>query len=877
MPAALPGSARSGESRNPVGSLEVPLTPGKTFLVNALDLLVLSCLVVSQPVFDLLAKNVEFLAARNSDATDIILLTVGATLLIPALLTLIEFVASLIGPRTYSLAHRVLVWLLVALLLMPPCKPLYNLIGVWGIVAVLLAAGLISQSYVHLRSRGIALAYVSPIVLILAGLFAFHSPVRKILQPRVGGVRTYPRVGATAPVVMVIFDELPLVSLVDDQGQINSRRYPNFAALARQATWYRNASTVTESTLHAVPAILDGNLPDPDSKSLPDAGGHPNSLFALLGGSYGMNVVENNTRVCPEDLCQPSNSGVSRVVRLSSLFSDIGVLYLYWLLPADLTRPLPNITLSWEHFKFDQAKVHAPAREGEDFDRMTSWGGRPRIFADFVESIQPRSRPTLNFLHILLPHAPWEFLPSGKKYTLRENGIRGLTGINDSGIDPNWWNDDSWALEQAYQRHLLQVQMVDRLVGNLISHMKNVNLFDSSLIVITADHGASFQAGTSRRHPSPSNYADIMAVPLFIKAPHQQKGETTDWNIESIDILPTMADILGIHLPWPTDGRSAINSSGPPRCTKTVVVESGERFEVDASLTEMYASARRKTARFGLDPADLYRIGPCPELLGRDTGDFRTTRSTVQCALDDGNYYRNVDTDSDFILTNVCGRISRRRQELPAILDLAVAVNGKIRGVTRSYMDDGGQERFSSVLPDTDFRPGNNNVTVYVVTRTGTGLELAETGGAETPPYRWGEVLRFGERGNAQPYKAAGWSTPEDQIAWTDGSKAELVLPTRSPQGPVRLRLYAGAYLNPGKVDRQRIRCSINRRIAAELVISKPAFEVLEVTIAKDFFNDPERTVLTLELPDSISPRSIGDGQDLRQLGIAVSWLSLDE
>jgi hypothetical protein len=853
------------------------LTPGKTFLVNVLDLLVLSCLVVSQPVFDLLAKNVEFLAARNSDATDIFVLTIAATLLIPAFLTLIEFIARMIGPGTYSFVHRVLVWLLIALLLMPPCKPLCNRIGVWCIVAVLLAAGLISRSYISLRSRGIALAYILPVVLILPGLFVFHSPVRRILEPRAGAAPVYPRVDAAAPIVMVVFDEFPLVSLMDDRGQINSRRYPNFAALAQQATWYRNASTVTESTLHAVPAILDGNLPDPASKALPDARGHPHSLFALLGGTYGMNVVENNTRVCPQDLCQPSNTGVSRVERLSSLFSDIGVIYLYWLLPSHLTRQLPNITLSWEHFRFAQANVRAPARENEDFDRMTAWENRPGLFADFVKSIQPRSRPTLNFLHVLLPHAPWEFLPSGKKYTLGENGIRGLAGINDRGVDPNQWNDDSWALEQAYQRHLLQVEMVDRLVGFLVDHMKSMNLFDPSLIVITADHGASFQANTSRRYPSPANCADIVAVPLFIKAPYQKKGETTDRDIESIDILPTVADILGIHLPWPTDGRSALNSSDSPGRRKTVVVENGERFQIDAPLTGALESVRRKIAWFGLDPADLFRIGPCPELLGRETRDFQAAKPSIQCDLDDRNYYQNVDPDSDFILTHVRGRLTRLRQDLPAILDLAVAVNGKIRGVTRSYLDEGGVERFSSVLSDSDFQPGYNHVAVYLASRTSSGFELAEAEGTETPPYRWGEVLRFGEKGNAHPYKAGGWSTPEDQITWTDGNRAELVLPAKSPQGPVRLRLYTGAYLSPGKVDRQRVRISINRRFVAELTISRPGFRALEEVVPGDFFADQGRTVLTFDLPDSVSPKSIGDGQDLRQLGIAVSWLSLAE
>ena len=65
----------------------------------------------------------------------------------------------------------------------------------------------------------------------------------------------------TRPVVMVVFDELPLTSLLDGRGRIDRFRYPNFAALAGDSTWYANATTVSDSTKLAIPSILDGRLP----------------------------------------------------------------------------------------------------------------------------------------------------------------------------------------------------------------------------------------------------------------------------------------------------------------------------------------------------------------------------------------------------------------------------------------------------------------------------------------------------------------------------------------------------------------------------------------------------------------------------------------
>ena len=43
-----------------------------------------------------------------------------------------------------------------------------------------------------------------------------------------------------------------------------------------------------------------------------------------------------------------------------------------------------------------------------------------------------------------------------------------------------------------------------------------------------------------------------------------------DRNVESIDILPTMADILGMDLPWPVDGHSALDPSVAERQQKAV-------------------------------------------------------------------------------------------------------------------------------------------------------------------------------------------------------------------------------------------------------------------------------------------------------------------
>ncbi|MCB9388688.1 MAG: hypothetical protein H6512_03630 [Acidimicrobiia bacterium] len=62
-------------------------------------------------------------------------------------------------------------------------------------------------------------------------------------------------------VVLMIFDELPLSSLLDEAGEVDATMFPNFARLAHTSTWFQNVISVHTETAQAVPAILSGDTP----------------------------------------------------------------------------------------------------------------------------------------------------------------------------------------------------------------------------------------------------------------------------------------------------------------------------------------------------------------------------------------------------------------------------------------------------------------------------------------------------------------------------------------------------------------------------------------------------------------------------------------
>ena len=58
-----------------------------------------------------------------------------------------------------------------------------------------------------------------------------------------------------------------------------------------------------------------------------------------------------------------------------------------------------------------------------------------------------------------------------------------------------------------------------------------------------------FRPGFPFRSPEAESFVDIVSVPLFVKVPNQQMGTVLASNVETVDIVPTLAARLGSRLP----------------------------------------------------------------------------------------------------------------------------------------------------------------------------------------------------------------------------------------------------------------------------------------------------------------------------------------
>jgi hypothetical protein len=114
-----------------------------------------------------------------------------------------------------------------------------------------------------------------------------------------------------------------------------------------------------------------------------------------------------------------------------------------------------------------------------------------------------------------------------------------------------------WIQALERQRHLLQASYTDALVGRILDKVEEVGLYDDAAVVVTADHGVAFHAGENRRRPTGDALPEVLWSPLIVKSPGQTQPRVDDTNLQTIDILPTIADLIGVELPWEVDGLAA--------------------------------------------------------------------------------------------------------------------------------------------------------------------------------------------------------------------------------------------------------------------------------------------------------------------------------
>jgi hypothetical protein len=618
-----------------------------------LHVLALCTLAITQPLLDILGENPAFFTAHDSSPGQVVLL-VATVALTPALvLGGAEVAVHLFRAR---LAERLHLAILATLVFLVAIQIVDVLPGHWvlsALIAAAIAAGfmLLYTSKEAVRSVASVLA-ITPVLFV--ALFLFVSPASSIVFPddvsvvelddllddaafapdtptadpddaddRANTPLTIAeRVGQRfPPIYFLVFDELPMASLLDGSGEIDRVRWPNFARLADTSHLFSNATTIGYTTERAIPAMLTARY---ETKAAPVYSLYPENLFTLLGDIYDVSSSDPLVDLCPPSVCNASppqamldllattntrdatgttaspsspttterpapgpapDTGPDSSFRL--LVDDAMIVFGHLATPDGLDIGLPSIGSSWGDFGGDSrigtetersaAEIAAPAPttpttastvpleveigqvptvdvdavdadavndENTDFlDSLITDDSRVADFRAEVAAISAADTPRLHFLHTLLPHVPWRLHPNGETYA--DIALPGYVSE---------WNDDAATARAGQQRHLLQLQFADLLLGEYLDQLEREGILEEAMVIVAADHGISFVPGSRARGFDDANLGGIAGVPLFYKLPNQTEADRHHDPVETVDILPTIAAELEIDIPWAVDG-----------------------------------------------------------------------------------------------------------------------------------------------------------------------------------------------------------------------------------------------------------------------------------------------------------------------------------
>jgi hypothetical protein len=254
-------------------------------------------------------------------------------------------------------------------------------------------------------------------------------------------------------------------------------------------------------------------------------------------------------------------------------------------------------------------------------------------------------------------------------------------------------------------------------------------------VIVMADYGAGFWPGESRRTPSRTDHPeDVLLVPLFVKAPGQTGPRIVDDVTQTIDVVPTIADVLGLEVPWPLDGCSVLDASCErPRERRVLRLDGTPQGRATdtypADLHARRATLERKWAQFPtlahveaawpVGEFEAWRGRPVEALpvepgeSGAEPGRFVVDRSARDWTLYDGG-------------PRVAGTVEFPPMSAVAgdAIPIAFAVNGVVEAMAITWPDARGRLRVEAMLGERRLAASGNTLAVFYVEGEGDAAKL---------------------------------------------------------------------------------------------------------------------------------------------------------
>jgi arylsulfatase A-like enzyme len=247
---------------------------------------------------------------------------------------------------------------------------------------------------------------------------------------------------------------------------------------------------------------------------------------------------------------------------------------------------------------------------GGDLGR--NWASAKDVNDRFVAWLQRnRGHRFLAYLHYMEPHDPYT-PPDAPPAAAGVRPALARGQVFPVAQKINWHGGNPLpAPEVDHLRALYdgEVRAWDAQLGVLLAALERLSVRESTVIIVTADHGEEFQEHGKLRH-GVNLYEETIRVPFVVAGPGIAPGRVPT-QIQGIDLFPTVATLLGIMPPAGLPGRNVLGA-----------VDRRPAFaELGGNLVAVRSDGWKLITRSGDDRRELYDLRADP---GERTNRFGT-------------------------------------------------------------------------------------------------------------------------------------------------------------------------------------------------------------------------------------------------------------
>ncbi len=195
-----------------------------------------------------------------------------------------------------------------------------------------------------------------------------------------------------------------------------------------------------------------------------------------------------------------------------------------------------------------------------------------------------------------------------------------LTPHHDYGV-PLGFPTTPFVADRTLNNYLNTLAYTDRFIGKLHAGLEDRGLLESTLFVVTGDHGEGFGEHGRTQHDNVI-WEEGLRVPIVLSGPGVgPPGTVVDGLRQTIDIVPTVASLLGLQLGGTLPGLDLFGSAGHERLFATCWANDRCMAMLEGERKAIYHYEARSPEVFDLSEDPLERTNIVDEGDNRDFAD----------------------------------------------------------------------------------------------------------------------------------------------------------------------------------------------------------------------------------------------------------------